>query len=79
MLLREAVAVCCENHMKHTNTVCGKNVDIEHIKAADKRTGLWRVNMARSFSKILKSRWYTATLLPLCGNISQWALAYEAD
>jgi hypothetical protein len=27
MLFRETVAVYCENHMKHTNTLCGQNVE----------------------------------------------------
>jgi hypothetical protein len=25
MLFRETVAVYCENHMEHTNTLCGQN------------------------------------------------------
>jgi hypothetical protein len=25
MLFRETVAVYCENHMKHTDTLCGQN------------------------------------------------------
>jgi hypothetical protein len=27
MLFREEVAVYCENHMEHTNTLCGENVE----------------------------------------------------
>jgi hypothetical protein len=27
MLFRETVAVYCENHMEHTNTICGQNAD----------------------------------------------------
>jgi hypothetical protein len=27
MLFRETVAVYCENHMEHTDTLCGQNVD----------------------------------------------------
>jgi predicted Zn-dependent protease with MMP-like domain len=27
MLFRETVAVCCENHTEHTNTLCGQNVE----------------------------------------------------
>jgi hypothetical protein len=28
MLFRETVAVYCENHMEHTNTLCGQNAEI---------------------------------------------------
>jgi hypothetical protein len=27
MLFRENIAVYCENHMKHTTTLCGKNAE----------------------------------------------------
>jgi hypothetical protein len=27
MLFRETVAVYCENHMEHTNTLCGQNAE----------------------------------------------------
>jgi hypothetical protein len=33
MLLRETVAVYCENHTEHTNTLCGQNVEFYSIKA----------------------------------------------
>jgi hypothetical protein len=28
MLFRETVAVLCENHMAHTNTLCGQNAEL---------------------------------------------------
>jgi hypothetical protein len=28
MLFGETIAVYCENHMKHTNTLCGQNAEI---------------------------------------------------
>jgi hypothetical protein len=31
MLFRKTVAVYCENHMEHTNTLCGQNA--EYVKA----------------------------------------------
>jgi hypothetical protein len=33
MLFRETVAVYCENHTEHTNTLCGQNVEFEYVKA----------------------------------------------
>jgi hypothetical protein len=29
MLFRETVAVYCENHTEHTNTLCGQNAEFE--------------------------------------------------
>jgi hypothetical protein len=33
MLFRETVAVYCENHTEHINTLCGQNGDIRNVKA----------------------------------------------
>jgi hypothetical protein len=33
MLFRETVAVYCENHTEHTNTVCEQNAEFYHIDA----------------------------------------------
>jgi hypothetical protein len=32
MLYRETIAVCSEIHTKHTNTVCGQNVELLNVK-----------------------------------------------
>ena len=32
MLCREIMAVCCEIHTKHTNTLCGQNVQCPDVK-----------------------------------------------
>jgi hypothetical protein len=32
MLFREIIVVYCENHMEHTNTLCGQNAAIEYVK-----------------------------------------------
>jgi hypothetical protein len=33
MLFGETVAVCCENHMEHRDTLCGQNVEfVPHKK-----------------------------------------------
>jgi hypothetical protein len=33
MRFRETVAVYCENHTEHTNTLCGQKAEFEYIKA----------------------------------------------
>jgi hypothetical protein len=35
MLFRETAAVYCENHMEHTNTLCGQNAEFSYAKASD--------------------------------------------
>jgi len=32
MLYREVIAVCSEIHTEHTNTPCGQDVELLHIK-----------------------------------------------
>jgi hypothetical protein len=34
MLHRVIIAVCSEIQTKHTNTTCGQNVDLLHVKLA---------------------------------------------
>jgi hypothetical protein len=34
MLFREITSVYCENHMKHVNTVCGKNYGLMNGKTS---------------------------------------------
>jgi hypothetical protein len=34
MLFREIIAVCCENHTQHINTLCGQNAGFLNIKAS---------------------------------------------
>jgi hypothetical protein len=31
MLFRETVAVYCENHTEHTDTLCGQNAEISYV------------------------------------------------
>jgi hypothetical protein len=33
MLFRETVAVYCENHTEHINTLCGQNAEFWYVKA----------------------------------------------
>ena len=32
MLYREIIAVCSQFHTKHTNTLCGQNVELLNVK-----------------------------------------------
>jgi len=32
MLCREMIAVCSQIHTKHTNTLCGQNVELLNVK-----------------------------------------------
>jgi len=34
MLCREVIAVCYQIHTKHTNTLCGQNVELLKVKLA---------------------------------------------
>jgi hypothetical protein len=35
MLFRETVAVYCENHTEHTDTLCWQNADILNVKTGE--------------------------------------------
>ena len=41
MLYREIIAVCSEIHTKHTNTVCGQNVESYSVKPVGKYSNQW--------------------------------------
>ena len=45
MLYREIIAVCSQIHTKHTNTLCGQNVELLNVKLTVHivTTGLQRV------------------------------------
>jgi hypothetical protein len=51
MLFREIIAVYCENHMEHTNTLCGQNAEIITIKTF----GSYRYHCALEFEGV---GWY---------------------
>jgi hypothetical protein len=40
MLFMETIAVYCENHMKHTNTLCGKNAGLFYVTAGGTYVGV---------------------------------------
>jgi hypothetical protein len=41
MLLREKIVVYCENHTKHTNTLCGQNAEFYYVKAGGIYSNYW--------------------------------------
>jgi hypothetical protein len=41
MLFGETVAVYCENHMKHTDTLCGQNTEFLYVKAGGTYSDQW--------------------------------------
>jgi hypothetical protein len=42
MMFGETIVVYCDNHTKHRNTLCGKNVELQNVKVGAKyrTTGL---------------------------------------
>jgi hypothetical protein len=41
MLFGETVAVYCENHMEHADTLCGQNVEFQCVKARGTCSDHW--------------------------------------
>jgi len=41
MLYREIIAVCSEIHIRHTNTLCGQNVELLNVNTL--RTGSFKL------------------------------------
>jgi hypothetical protein len=45
MLYREIIAVCSEIHTKHTNTLCGQNVDLLIVKPGGTCNNRWTLDI----------------------------------
>jgi hypothetical protein len=41
MLFREELAVYCENHTEHNNTLCGENVEFQYVKSCGTYSDHW--------------------------------------
>jgi hypothetical protein len=41
MLFGETVAIYCENHMEHTNILCGRNAEVWYVKGCGKYSNHW--------------------------------------
>jgi hypothetical protein len=65
MLYREIIAVCSQIHTKHTNALCGQNVELLNVKLAVHivTTGL----LSREWSDTCRGR--TSRLSPFCAHI----------
>jgi hypothetical protein len=61
MLFRETVAVYCENHTKHTDTLWGQNAEFWYIKADD---GTYKYHCARM---ITEQEW---VMLPIFAQVT---------
>ena len=72
MLYREIIAVCSQIHTKHTNTLCGQNVELLNVKLAvhTVTTGLQRVKISsvlRTLSDV-----YQSHMLFICSHLPQF-------
>jgi hypothetical protein len=41
MLFREELAVYCENHMEHINTLCGQNAEFWYVRSGGAHSNHW--------------------------------------
>jgi hypothetical protein len=41
MLFEETVAVYCENHTEHRDTLCGQNAEFWYVKAGGTHSDRW--------------------------------------
>jgi hypothetical protein len=44
MLYSEIIAVCSQIHTKHTNTLCGQNVEFVNVKPGGTYSNHWALN-----------------------------------
>jgi hypothetical protein len=51
MLYREIIAVCSEIHTKHTNTLCGQNVELLNVKTGRTYSNHWAVTSINSVNR----------------------------
>jgi hypothetical protein len=54
MLFGERVAVYCENHIEHTNTLCGQNAEIQsgtHSNHSDVKVYVQIINIINSITE----------------------------
>jgi hypothetical protein len=65
MLYREIIAVCFQTHTKHTNTLCGQNVELLNVKLVVHivTTGLKRVKSRCLCKPIYINMYATCTLV----------------
>jgi hypothetical protein len=52
MLYREITAVCSEINTKHTNTLCGKNVEFVTIKPGGTYSNQWALMASKAVYRL---------------------------
>jgi hypothetical protein len=57
MLFRDELAVYCENHMEHNNTLCGQNSESQYVKSCGKYSDYWALKGWYRFNKALNYLW----------------------
>jgi hypothetical protein len=73
MLYREIIAVCSQIHTKHTNTLCGQNVEFLNVKPSGTYSNHWVLKVCTWLSIGSAFRW-----LKIPPNIMQTSLhAYK--
>jgi hypothetical protein len=50
---RETVAVYCENHTEHTDTLCGQNAEFCYVKAGGTYSDHWVLKVCYKFSCLI--------------------------
>ena len=55
MLYREIIAVCSQVHTKHTNTLCGLNVELLNVKLSNTYSNHWALNCCKSIRRTLRT------------------------
>jgi hypothetical protein len=54
MLFGETVAVYCENHTEHTDTLCGQNAEFWYVKAGGTYSNRWALQGESALSILTK-------------------------
>ena len=67
MLYREIIAVCSQIHTKHTNTLCGQNVEFVNVKLAVHISDHWALEDQTLFSKAVLSKSSLYICMEDCG------------
>jgi len=82
MLYREIIAVCSQIHTKHTNTLCGQNLELLNVKLAVHivTTGFQGVKYRDNFAlvfRLLVAVCIPLTFLSVCLSLDPAALLFR--
>jgi len=78
-MYREIIAVCSQIHTKHTNTLCGQNVELLNFKLVIHiaTTGIWRVRNERTWYTHYTDTVHSRNTLQV--SITDWTADITAD